>query len=53
VAWSASKRMSWTARDLQRGVFAQVTVHRLTFSVYGFNPDSAARYFIASVGVRF
>jgi len=40
-------------RDLQRGVFAQVTVQRLTFAVYGFNPDSAARYVIASVGVRF
>jgi hypothetical protein len=40
-------------RDLQRGVFAQVTVQRLTFSVYGFNPDSSARYVVASVGVRF
>jgi len=40
-------------RELQRGIFAQVTVQRLTFSVYGFNPDSSARYVIGSVGVRF
>jgi hypothetical protein len=42
-----------TDRDLQRGVFAQVTVQRLTFGIYAFNPDSAARYIIASVGARF
>jgi len=40
-------------RDLQRGLFAQVTMQQVTFSVYAFNPDAAARYVIGSVGVRF
>jgi len=40
-------------RDLERGLFAQVTVERMTFGVYAFNPDSSARYVIASVGVSF
>jgi hypothetical protein len=42
-----------TDRELQRGVFAQATWQQVTFSLYGFNPDSTARYVIGSVGVRF
>lgn len=42
-----------TGRDWQPGAFAQVTVQRLTFGIYAFNPDSSARYVIASVGARF
>jgi hypothetical protein len=42
-----------TGRDLQRGAFAQASVKQLTFGIYAFNPDSAARYIIASVGARF
>lgn len=42
-----------TGRDIQLGVFAQVTVQRLTFSLYAFNPDGAARYAIASVTASF
>lgn len=42
-----------TGRELQRGVFAQVKVDRLTFGVYFFNPDSSARYVIGSLGVQF
>ena len=42
-----------TGREFQRGVFAQATVKRLTFSVYFFNPDSGARYVIGSLGAQF
>jgi hypothetical protein len=42
-----------TGRELQRGAFAQVTVERLKFGVYFFNPDSAARYVIGSLGLQF
>jgi hypothetical protein len=42
-----------TGRDLQRGVFAQATWQKATLSVYVFNPDDAARYVIASLGLRF
>jgi hypothetical protein len=42
-----------TGRDLQRGAFAQITVQKMTFGMYAFNPDSAARYFIVSVGAAF
>ena len=42
-----------TGRELQRGAFAQVSVDRLTFSVYFFNPDSSARYVIGSLGLQF
>ena len=51
--WPAHAVPSTPDRDLQRGAFAQVTVQRLTFGIYAFNPDSAARYIIASVGVQF
>ena len=40
-------------RELDRGLFAQVTIDRATFGVYAFNPDSSARYLIASLGIRF
>jgi hypothetical protein len=42
-----------TGREFQRGLFAQATVERFTFGVYFFNPDSAARYVIGSVGASF
>ena len=42
-----------TGREFQRGAFAQATIQRLTFGVYFFNPDSAARYVIGSVGASF
>jgi len=40
-------------REYERGLFAQVTVERVTFSIYAFNPDSSVRYVIASLGMRF
>lgn len=40
-------------RDLQRGVFGQLTIGKATLGVYAFNPDSAARYVIVSLGVGF
>jgi hypothetical protein len=42
-----------TGREIQRGVFAQVMLDRLTFGVYFFNPDSGARYLIGSLGASF
>ena len=42
-----------TERDFQRGVFAQFVVGKATLGVYAFNPDSGARYLIASFGLRF
>jgi hypothetical protein len=40
-------------RDLQRGVFAQFAVGRVTVGLYAFNPDLASRYAIVSVGMDF
>ena len=40
-------------RDLQRGVFGQLTLGKATLGVYAFNPDSASRYVIVSLGVGF
>ena len=40
-------------RDFQLGAFAQVTVQRLAFSLYAFNPDSSARYVIGAVSASF
>jgi hypothetical protein len=40
-------------RELQRGLFAQITVERMTLGVYAFNPDSSARYAIVSLGASF
>jgi hypothetical protein len=42
-----------TGREIQRGVFAQATVDRVTFGVYFFNPDASARYVIGSIGAQF
>ena len=42
-----------SGRDLQGGAFAQVTVQRVTFGVYAFNPDSSSRYIIGTVGAKF
>ncbi len=40
-------------RDLQRGIFGQVSVGKATLGVYAFNPDSGSRYVIVSLGVEF
>ena len=42
-----------TGRDLQRGVFAQITVGKITVGIYGFNPDSGSRYVIGALGAKF
>ena len=40
-------------RDLQRGAFVQLKGGKATLAVYAFNPDSAERYVIISLGVQF
>ncbi|MGA8032267.1 MAG: hypothetical protein WCB48_07710 [Casimicrobiaceae bacterium] len=40
-------------RDLQRGVFAQLSFGPATLSLYAFNPDLGSRYGIISLGVDF
>jgi hypothetical protein len=40
-------------RDLQRGAFAQLIIDKVTLGVYAFNPDSASRYVIVSLGALF
>jgi hypothetical protein len=40
-------------RDLQRGVFAQLTFGNATLGLYAFNPNAGSRYGILSVGMRF
>jgi len=40
-------------RDLQRGVFGQVTVGKATLGAYAFNPDAGSRYAIVALGVQF
>ena len=40
-------------RDLQRGIFGQVSVGQATLGVYAFNPDSGSRYVIVALGVEF
>lgn len=40
-------------RDIQRGVFAQATMGPATVSLYAFNPESASRYVIISLGMAF
>lgn len=42
-----------TGREVQFGAFAQVTVQRVTLSLYAFNPDGSARYLIGAVAVSF
>ncbi len=39
--------------DVQLGAFAQVTVQRLTLSLYAFGPDGGARYVIGAVTLTF
>jgi hypothetical protein len=41
-----------TGRDLQRGVFAQVTFGKTTLSVYAFDPDTGSRYAIVALGIK-
>jgi hypothetical protein len=41
-----------TGRDLQRGIFGQLTLGKGTLGVYAFNPDSASRYVIVSLGIQ-
>jgi hypothetical protein len=42
-----------TGRDLQRGIFAQFIMEKMTIGVYGFNPDSGSRYLIVALGAKF
>ena len=46
-------RVVETGRDLQRGLFAQIIFDKMTLGVFAFNPDSASRYAILSLGVQF
>jgi len=46
-------RIVSNGRDLQRGAFVQLKGGKATLSVYAFNPDSAERYVIISLGVQF
>lgn len=40
-------------RDLQRGIFGQLTLGAVTIGLYAFNPDAGSRYAIVSVGMSF
>ena len=40
-------------RDFQHGVFGQVTLGKATIGLYGFNPESASRYVVLSLGLAF
>jgi hypothetical protein len=40
-------------RDLQRGAFLQLRGGKATLAIYAFNPDSAERYIIISLGAQF
>jgi len=42
-----------SGRDVQLGVFAQVTTGPATWSFYAFNPDGSRRYVILSLGATF
>ncbi len=42
-----------TARDIQRGFFAGLTVKRFTFDAYVFDPDKASPTWVVSAGVGF
>jgi hypothetical protein len=46
-------RVVETGRDLQRGIFAQFIIEKITIGVYGFNPDSGSRYLIVALGAKF
>jgi len=64
AAWSPAKwlrlgvvgqrtRIVESERDIQRGLFAQVTLERASLAVYAFNPDAASRYVVVALAVRF
>ncbi len=40
-------------RELQRGVFGQLSAGKATLGVYAFNPEAASRYVIVSLGAQF
>ena len=40
-------------RDFQRGVFGQLTLGKATIGLYAFNPESASRYVVLSLGLAF
>ena len=42
-----------TGRDLQRGIFGQWIIEKVTISAYAFNPDSGSRYVIVALGLRY
>jgi hypothetical protein len=42
-----------TDRDFQAGVFAQLTLGKVTLSAYAFNPDTSSRYAIIALGAQF
>jgi hypothetical protein len=46
-------RIVRTDRDLQRGVFGQLTFGPLTVGLYWFNPDAASRYTVLSIAASF
>jgi len=46
-------RIIHTDRDLQRGLFAQLTFGPATLGMYAFNPDSSSRYVIGALGLQF
>lgn len=43
-------RIVSNGRELQRGVFGQLTLGSATLSLYAFNPESASRYVILALG---
>jgi hypothetical protein len=46
-------RIVHAGRDVQRGLFAQLTVGKATLSAYAFNPDVGSRYAIVALGFAF
>ena len=40
-------------RDFQRGVFGQLTLGKATVGLYAFNPESASRFVVLSLGLSF
>ena len=40
-------------RDIQRGIFGQLTFRNTTVGLYAFNPDSGSRYVIVSIAATF
>ena len=46
-------RVVRTDRDIQRGVFAQLSLGAATVGLYAFNPEASSRYVIVSLGMEF